>query len=591
MKSMTQFRTLLAVPALVAPFALLALVGCAQTQDIQNLTLSAKPDLIEYGQESTLTWTADGAEGIQIDNGVGVVTGKPSVTVKPSVTTTYTLTATKGMKSQTLTAQVRVKPGILKLEAAPASITAGQKTVLSWETVGAKSVTLDGQTVESQGSLDVSPAQTTTYKLTATNDAGTLEKSVSVVVVPSTQKPVIKGFKSNKPTYTEGDDIVLTWTAENATQLMLMSMEMGNTNVTGLQSYTLKNAAAGKYSFALAAYPVLPETGKPLLSDVLLLTVSAPQTSIEGFRSSTTTLVAGESATLSWATSNATKLTLNDGAQDQDVTGKTEFLVKPKVTTTYTLVAERGQQKPSKQLTLQVMSFKIDYFKSDKTAIQTGEKALLSWNIRGDHDKALLHDGSQDIDVTGKTSLEVTPEKSTTYKLTVQKGQEISSQTLKITFGGLSYTDPTSGSFRLMKNASLSSGDHLVLDLVNGASEATRGVGFYLQIDPEMAAWAPLSDTDGALVQFVALDPTQQGRPLLIGKADKGLLQIGIFQKGAGLALQGGPDVVLARIALTPQGAKSGPVALSALKGKAVSLQANASLKAIEISLGQLERK
>ncbi len=661
MKPMTKFNAFLALPALIA------LVACG---GIQNATFSANPEIIEYGQESTLTWTADGAESIQIDNGVGVVTGKQSVTVKPSVTTTYTLTATKGIQNQTRSTQVKVKPGILKLEAVPASIAAGQKTVLSWETIGAKSVTLDGKVVDSKDSLEVSPTQTTTYKLLATNDAGTLEKSVTVTVAAAPQKPVIesfsadkttlkagesailswkttgaatvtlngeavsatgtqtvtpattttytllaenqgqqakqeltltvasnvvlptiKDFRSTKANYAEGEDIVLNWTAEKATQLILISMELGKVDVTGLQTYTYKAPAAGKYSFALAAYPADPATGKPLLSTPIIVTVSAPTASIDTFQSTATSLIAGESATLNWGTTNATKVTLNDGAQDIDVTGKTELSVKPSITTTYTLIAERGTQKVTRQLSIQVMSFKIDAFKADKTALNPGEKALLSWTIRGSHDKAVINDGSQDTDVTGKTSLEVTPEKSTVYKLSVYKGQEVSSQTLKITFGGLSYTDPASGSFRLVKNASLSSGERVVLDLVGDPSESTRGVAFYLQVDPEMAAWAPVSDTDGALVQFVALDPTKQGRALLIGKADKGLLQVGIFQKGAGAALQCGPDVVLARIAISPQGAKSGQVALSALKGKATSLQADASLKAIEISLGQLERK
>jgi phospholipase C len=58
------------------------------------VTLNANPENIAPGGHSTLTWVAQGAVSLSIDQGVGVVTGATgSVSVSPTQNTTYTITA------------------------------------------------------------------------------------------------------------------------------------------------------------------------------------------------------------------------------------------------------------------------------------------------------------------------------------------------------------------------------------------------------------------------------------------------------------------------------------------------------------------
>lgn len=64
-----------------------------------TVTLTANPDTISSGGTSTLTWTANDANTVVIDQGVGTVCGAPpcttgTVPVSPTKTTTYTATAT-----------------------------------------------------------------------------------------------------------------------------------------------------------------------------------------------------------------------------------------------------------------------------------------------------------------------------------------------------------------------------------------------------------------------------------------------------------------------------------------------------------------
>jgi peptidoglycan-associated lipoprotein len=74
-------------------------------------------------------------------------------------------------------------PAIRSFSVEPTSITAGQSATLSWAVENADSVSIAGiGTVQSSGSRSVSPASTTTYRLTATGPGGTTERSVTLSV-------------------------------------------------------------------------------------------------------------------------------------------------------------------------------------------------------------------------------------------------------------------------------------------------------------------------------------------------------------------------------------------------------------------------
>ncbi len=149
----------------------------------------ATPSSITAGQSSTLSWAVTGATSLSIDNGVGAVTGTSKV-VNPTVTTTYKLTATNSAGSVTATTTVTVNaapqpPTISSFVATPSSITAGQSSTLSWVVTGATSLSIDNGVGAVTGtSKVVSPGITTTYKLTATNSAGSVSANAIVTVTP-----------------------------------------------------------------------------------------------------------------------------------------------------------------------------------------------------------------------------------------------------------------------------------------------------------------------------------------------------------------------------------------------------------------------
>ncbi|MBX9746998.1 MAG: hypothetical protein K2X34_08860 [Hyphomonadaceae bacterium] len=75
---------------------------------------------------------------------------------------------------------------ISAFSANPATIVAGQSSMLTWQVTGATTVTINnGVGPVSSGSVVVSPSGTTTYQLTAANAAGSVNAQATVTVTPS----------------------------------------------------------------------------------------------------------------------------------------------------------------------------------------------------------------------------------------------------------------------------------------------------------------------------------------------------------------------------------------------------------------------
>lgn len=131
----------------------------------------------------------------------------------------------------------------------------------------------------------------------------------------------------------------------------------------------------------------------------------------------------------------------------------------------------------------------------------------------------------------------------------------------------LQYTDPASGTYKLVKDAS-STAAHLVLNL-KGPGGALSGVGFALEADSTKVTWANL--TGSAKVTNTAFTT-----PVVAGKVTGDELQGGIFQKGVGIpAITADADTVLATVALDLKAGVplNSPVTFIATDAKCVILE------------------
>jgi hypothetical protein len=108
------------------------------------------------------------------------------ITVNPTVTTTYTITGNRG--GDTLQREVTVLVDSAPLlnsftNAGSETILAGQSTLVRWDAFGEVSLSINGTDVTGQEFIDLSPTETTTFTLTATNPFGTTTKELTVTVL------------------------------------------------------------------------------------------------------------------------------------------------------------------------------------------------------------------------------------------------------------------------------------------------------------------------------------------------------------------------------------------------------------------------
>ncbi len=98
----------------------------------------------------------------------------------------------------------------------------------------------------------------------------------------------------------------------------------------------------------------------------------------------------------------------------------------------------------------------------------------------------------------------------------------------------LVYVDPPATGYRFVRDAQLSTGTHLVLDLVGPAGDRGRGVAFTLQLTPGQVGWAKVAPDDPQYLQNILFDPGP-GTPLLKSALQgQTTLLADDFQKGLG---------------------------------------------------------
>ena len=211
------------------------------------------------------------------------------------------------------------------LTASPATVAPGLSTTLSWTTAYASTVTIDNGigVVAASGSMAITPSSTTEYTLTATSVNGTATSAATVTVHAN---PPTAKLTAAPTTITAGNSATLTWSTTNATSVSIDNgigtvAASGSTTVspTTTTTYTLTATGSGGTVTATATVTVqeLMPTAK----------LAASPSSIK----------AGETSTLTWTTTNATTVSIDQGIGAVSPSGTT--VVSPTNTTQYTLTA------------------------------------------------------------------------------------------------------------------------------------------------------------------------------------------------------------------------------------------------------------
>ncbi|MBN2517165.1 MAG: hypothetical protein JXC33_14170, partial [Deltaproteobacteria bacterium] len=175
----------------------------------------------------------------------------------------------RGTPGASIIIEVRKKsvtpPSTVTFSAEPSSIKLGESSVLTWNTTGADSVTIDQNIgrVSLSGSITVSPIETTTYILTTSGPGGDASASVTIEVAPA----LFVNMKTDPETIQAGGSSTLSWNSYNIDKAFIdggigtVSAE-GSITVSPEHTTTYTITATGTVGSALATATVTV-TGNP----------------------------------------------------------------------------------------------------------------------------------------------------------------------------------------------------------------------------------------------------------------------------------------------------------------------------------------
>ena len=190
----------------------------------------------------------------------------------------------------------RTGPRFCPSSPTPNQIIAGQAVTLSWKTHNADTANIAGiGNVAVNGSLTVSPTQTTTYTLTARNNVNDETSSVTVTVARCRRAECSSsGCTANPPSISAGQPSTLSWSSVNADTVSIdpgigAVAKTGSVSVNPTQTTTYVVTATG---------------GGASASCSITVTVGALPV-ISSFTATPSSINAGQSSTLQWSVQNA----------------------------------------------------------------------------------------------------------------------------------------------------------------------------------------------------------------------------------------------------------------------------------------------
>lgn len=399
-------------------------LGSGVPGGVRITRFEASPMTIGAGESTTLSWITEGADSVTITN-VGTVEAAGSRSVTPMQNTTYTLTATRGTVSVQSTVSVTVgstaAPRILRFSASNPQIAPSGQSALIWEVENATEVSISSiGVVERTGTSTVSPAQTTTYVLTARNANG---QSTAQTVVSVTAPVKIVDFRANPPASADPNaPITLSWQTEGAQEAVITGI--GPVAASG----SIQVSPAATTSYTLIAYGPVNNASAVVVVQVGGFTGTLPGVlRINRFEASPLSISAGQSSTLNWQVEGADSVAIT-GVGSVDVMGSQQ--VTPTTTTTYTLTAARGSTTVQSSVTVSVVGAtapRIVRFTASNPQILPGAQSTLLWEVENATEVTISGVGT----VQPSGSAPITPVSTTTYVLTARNASgESSAQTI-----------------------------------------------------------------------------------------------------------------------------------------------------------------
>jgi hypothetical protein len=303
-------------------------------------------------------------------------------------------------------AQIGVPPGVITLNGSGSYSPDHDALNYSWVQVSGPNVAISGAnsvkaTFTAVGSTSYGFTLTVTDQVTgltgSANTTVTTQRALSVVQFSATPSQIASGQSST-----------LAWNVPNATSVNISGVGTG-LNPAG--TATVKPATTTTYTLTATGQ------GGQSLTATVTVTVGASKPAIIRFAASPTNVSKGSSSLLSWTTTGASKVTINNGVGTVSANGSQS--VSPTATTTYTLTATGadGVTSVSAAVTVTVGGAvpNVLSFTASPTVIATGGQSSLCWNVSNATTVSISPTVGTVNPVACTT---VTPSATTTYVLT-----------------------------------------------------------------------------------------------------------------------------------------------------------------------------
>lgn len=284
------------------------------------------------GDAQLVTMNVDGTNETIIPNvsdngGPGVLNLNQSIISSRSFRPFWSTDQTQFAESPTCT-----------LSASPSTITSGDSSVLSWTTNNADSITIDNGvgavTPVIGGGTSVSPVTTTPYTATVLGpggEPGECSATITVNDVPPAAPTCT--LTATPDTIGVGGSSSLGWTTTDATAITIDTVTAGSdVTVTPVAngSTTVTPAATRVYTCKVTG-----PGGEG--SDTTTITVTdAPASPSCTLTADPASIASGETSFLTWTSTNATSMSINQGVGTVTPVAGGEVEVAPTATTTYT---------------------------------------------------------------------------------------------------------------------------------------------------------------------------------------------------------------------------------------------------------------
>lgn len=348
---------------------------------------------IMRSEVTTLRWYVDNCQHVQLlttGDGMGAGTHgcEAAVDLRPQSTTTYSLQVTGRdghiVSSSSVVVTVVAQPErplVESFSASHSTIERGDGTRLAWRVRNASRITISDlpsfNPLSLSGEIDVAPLQTTTYVLRAYGEQGqTAESYVTVTVNVPVPPPEIVEFRADPAQIELGNRTRIVWNAVPCSRVEILGLQTERLDCMG----ALEIQPTETVNLTLRVFGSRGE----LVERVLTVQVLPPpqQPSIDTFYAATPHLLQGQTTTLHWQTSNASRveLLIND---TYPVPVAASLEVRPEHTTTYELRAYNPQgEMTSLRVTVTVRVLarpSIDYFYATPSVVTAGRPATLTW--------------------------------------------------------------------------------------------------------------------------------------------------------------------------------------------------------------------